>query len=118
MTDTTADAGLGGDSNVKGHVRQRSTWVRLLYMLILAAAWTIAEIVLIAVAVLQFLMLLFTGKTIDNLMDFSRSLALYMSEIVRFQTFVTEDLAFPFAPWPSEQAERPRRKRSVRSTEG
>ncbi len=102
MTDTTADSGLGGDSEVKSHVQKRSTWIRLLYMLILAAAWTIAEIVLVAVAVLQFLMLLFTGKTLNNLMSFSRNLALYMAQIVRFQTFVTDDLAFPFAPWPSE----------------
>ena len=103
MTDTTADAGLGGDSEIKRHVQRRSTWVRLLYMIILAVAWTIAEIVLVAVAVLQFLSLLFTGKTIDNLIGFGRSLADYMAEIVRFQTFVTEDLPFPFAAWPSEK---------------
>ncbi|MEZ5931710.1 MAG: DUF4389 domain-containing protein [Alphaproteobacteria bacterium] len=101
MTDTTADRGFGGNPDVKGHVQRRSTWIRLLYMLILAAAWTIAEILLVAIAVLQFLMLLFTGKTMDNLMGFSHGLADYMAAIVRFQTFVTEDLPFPFAPWPS-----------------
>lgn len=109
MTDTTADAGLGGESEVRNHVQRRSTWIRLLHMLILAAAWTIAEIVLIAVVVLQFLMLLFTGRTIDNLMGFSRGLADYMAAIVRFQTFVTEDLPFPFAPWPSAPTKLPRR---------
>lgn len=106
MTDTTADSGVGGEPEVKSHVQKRSTWIRLLYMLILAAAWTIAEIVLVAVAVLQFLTLLFTGKTLDNLMSFSRNLAAYMADIVRFQTFVTEDLTFPFAPWPSEPEKR------------
>jgi hypothetical protein len=106
MTETTADSGVGGEPEVKSHVQKRSTWIRLLYMLVLAAAWTIAEIVLVAVAVLQFLMLLFTGNTLDNLKDFSRNLASYMADIVRFQTFVTEDLAFPFAPWPSEQDKR------------
>ena len=102
MTDTTAHDGLDGNPELKRNVQRQSTWIRLVYMLILAVAWTIAEIVLIAIAVLQFLMLLFTGKTIDHLMDFSRSLAVYMADIVRFQTFVTDDLAFPFAPWPSE----------------
>ena len=101
MTDTTADAEQGGNADVKRHVRQRSTWVRLIYMLILAVAWTIAEVVLIAVVVLQFLAKLFTGEPIENLTSFGRSMAEYMAEIVRFQTFVTEDLAFPFTPWPS-----------------
>ena len=106
MTETTAEAGPGGSVEVKRHVRERSTWVRLIYMLILAVAWTIAEIVFVAVVVLQFLAKLFTGKPIDNLVSFGRNLAVYMAEIVRFQTFVTEDLAFPFTPWPSEPAEK------------
>jgi hypothetical protein len=111
MTDTTADTGYGGEPEVKNHVQRRSTWIRLLFMLILAAAWTIAEIVLIAVAVLQFLTLLFTGRTIDNLTGFGRGLADYMAAIVRFQTFVTEDLPFPFAPWPSTSPPAQLRKR-------
>jgi len=110
MSETTLDADLDDDADVKGHVRQRSTWIRLLYMIILAVAWTIAEIILIAIAVLQFLMLLFTGKPIDDLKTFGQSLAAYMAEIVRFQTFVSEDLAFPFASWPSP----PAKKRSKR----
>ncbi len=101
MTDTTADAKPGGNADVRRHVRQRSTWIRLIYMLILAVAWTIAEVVFIAVVVLQFLAKLFTGEPIENLISFGRKLAEYMAAIVRFQTFVTEDLAFPFAPWPS-----------------
>ena len=101
MIDTTVEAEPGGNGDVKRHVRQRSTWIRLIYMLILAVAWTIAEVVFIAVVVLQFLAKLFTGKPIENLVSFGRNLAEYMAEIVRFQTFVTEELAFPFTPWPS-----------------
>ena len=101
MTETTADAGPDGNGEVKRHMRQRSTWIRLIYMLILAVAWTVAEVVFIAVVVLQFLAKLFTGEPIGNLTSFGRNLAEYMAEIVRFQTFVTEDLAFPFTPWPS-----------------
>ena len=109
MTDTTADAGSDGNADVKRHMRQRSTWIRLIYMLILAVAWTIAEIVFIAVVVLQFLAKLFTGKPIENLLSFGRNLAEYMAEIVRFETFVTEDLAFPFTPWPTVQEQKPLR---------
>ena len=109
MTGTTAEAGRGANDDVKRHVRQRSTWVRLIYMLILAVAWTVAEVVLVAVVVMQFLTKLFTGKPIENLVSFGRSLAEYMAEIIRFQTFVTEDLAFPFTSWPSAPVRKPPR---------
>jgi hypothetical protein len=106
MTGTSTKAGFDGKGDVNRHVRQRSTWIRLVYMLILAVAWTIAEIVFVAVVVLQFLSKLFTGSPIANLLGFGRNLAEYMAEIVRFQTFVTEDLAFPFTPWPSVPEDR------------
>ncbi len=109
MTDTTAEAEHDGNDDVKHRARRRSTWIRLIYMLILAVAWTIAEVVFIAVVVLQFLARLFTGKPIENLVSFGRNLAEYMAEIVRFQTFVTEQLAFPFTPWPSVSEQNPSR---------
>lgn len=88
-------------TKVKDNLKQRSTWIRLIYMVILAVAWQVAEIVFAVVVVLQFLFKLVTGKPLDHLVTFARALADYMAQIVRFQTFVTEDLAFPFAPWPT-----------------
>lgn len=101
MTDAQSYSDNKGEAEIKSHLRQRSTWLRLIYMLILAVAWTVAEVVLVAVVVLQFLAKLFTGKPIDNLVDFGRSLAAYMAQIVLFETFVSEELAFPFTPWRS-----------------
>lgn len=101
MTGTQPYPDNEGGAEIKSHLKERSTWLRLVYMLILAVAWTVAEIVFVAVVVLQFLSKLFTGKPIDNLVDFGRNLAVYMAQIVRFQTFASEALAFPFTPWPS-----------------
>ncbi len=106
MTEAQPTSDDKGDAEIKSHLRERSTWLRLVYMLILAVAWTVAEIVFVAVVVLQFLAKLFTGKPIDNLVEFGRNLAVYMAQIVRFQTFVSEELAFPFAPWPSGSGQR------------
>lgn len=103
MTDAQPYSNNKGEAEIKSHLRQRSTWLRL----ILAVAWTVAEVVLVAVVVLQFLAKLFTGKPIDNLVDFGRSLAAYMAQIVLFETFVTEELAFPFTPWRSVSKQQP-----------
>jgi hypothetical protein len=92
-------------TKVKDNLKQRSTWIRLIYMVILAVAWQVAEIVFAVVVVLQFLFKLVTGKPLDHLVTFARALADYMAQIVRFQTFVTEDLAFPFEPWPVAASE-------------
>ncbi len=94
-------------TSVRGNMSQRSTWLRLVYMLILAVAWVVTEVIFIAVVVLQFLAKLFTGRPLRHLTDFGRSLADYMAQIVRFETFVTEDLAFPFVAWPSSAGENP-----------
>lgn len=106
MTEAQSTLDNGSSTELKGHLKERSTWLRLVYMLILAVAWTVAEVVFVAVVVLQFLAKLFTGKPIDRLVDFGRNLAVYMAQIIRFQTFVTEELAFPFAPWPSGSEQR------------
>lgn len=89
------------NNGVKDNLSQRSTWLRLVYMLVLAVAWGVTEVIFIAVVVLQFLAKLFTGSPLKHLTAFGGSLADYMAQIVRFETFVTEDLAFPFAVWPS-----------------
>ncbi len=113
-------------TKVKDNLKQRSTWIRLLYMVILAVAWNVAEIVFVVVVILQFLFKLVTGKPIDHLLTFGRALAEYLAQIVRFETFVTEDLAFPFAPWPAaasagappsteDQTASPERKAPTRS---
>lgn len=106
MTEAQPYSDDKGEAEIKSHLKERSTWLRLIYMLVLAVAWTVAEVVFVAVVVLQFLAKLFTGKPIDNLVDFGRSLAEYMAQIVRFETFVTEELAFPFTPWPSGSKQR------------
>jgi hypothetical protein len=92
---------------VKDNLSQRSTWLRLVYMLVLAVAWVVTEVIFIAVVILQFLAKLFTGHPLKHLTAFGGSLADYMAQIVRFETFVTEDLAFPFVAWPSPANDKP-----------
>ncbi len=92
-------------TGVTDNLSQRSTWIRFVYMLVLAVAWGVTEVIFIAVVAIQFLAQLFTGQPLKHVTAFGDSLAGYMAQIVRFETFVTEDLAFPFAAWPSSAIE-------------
>jgi Flp pilus assembly protein TadB len=91
----------GGDT-VKEHVRSGSTWLRLLFMIVVAFLWSVSRIVTGAVVVLQFFWVLFTGSTNENLLKFGESLATYSYQIIRYLTFNTEQRPFPFdADWPT-----------------
>ncbi|MBK5206084.1 MAG: DUF4389 domain-containing protein [Polaromonas sp.] len=74
----------------------RKLWVRLLLMLLLAAAFQLAASVLFFVAVLQLLLTLATDSPNARLRLFGRSLGCYLAQIADFESFSTEALPFPF----------------------
>jgi hypothetical protein len=92
----------GGD--VSDHIKSRSTWLRLIFMLLFAVIFYVAEMVLFAVAALQFLWKLFTGAVNARLTAFGANLAQFIRDIVLFQTFNTEQMPFPFTDWPDVAA--------------
>ncbi len=83
----------------KANLTSQSTWIRLIHMIVLGIAFNIAELVVGAVVVFQFLSKLLTGKANEHLKAFGAEVGLYLSCIVRFLTFETEDKPFPYAPW-------------------
>ncbi len=89
------------DENIKSSLRARGTWLRLAYMILFAIIIYVTGIVTTVVVVLQFLSKLFTGGVNAQLQGFGQSLGSYLSEIVCFLTFQTEDMPYPFAHWPS-----------------
>jgi len=75
-------------------------WRRGLYMLICAFLYNIAEIVVVAVAVLQFLSRLVTGNENKQLKTFGHGLSVFFFQTMQFLTFNSEEKPFPFNPWP------------------
>jgi hypothetical protein len=86
-------------SDLKDNVTSPAIWLRAVYMVVMAIAWTLAELVLAAVVLLQFLLRLFTGGPNANLLAFGRQLAAYAYNIFLFLTFNTEERPFPFCDW-------------------
>lgn len=76
------------------------TWLRGLFMLLFAIIWSVAEAVLLVVAILQFGFVLFTREKSGQLLSFGADMAEFMRAVVRFVTFNSDDKPFPFAPWP------------------
>ncbi|MCZ0954539.1 MAG: DUF4389 domain-containing protein [Rhodospirillaceae bacterium] len=98
------------ENRIAEHLTSRSSWLRLLYMVLFAALWSITRLVVLAVVILQVLFLLFSGGRNERLAGFGESLAVYSYQLVAYLTFASEEQPFPFSDWPdgsvsSEQAD-------------
>jgi hypothetical protein len=89
---------------LKKNVSERSTWIRGFYMLLFLLIYKLAAVVMIAVALFQFATKLLTGETNQRVRVFGQSLSLFVFQIWRFLTFNSDELPFPFAPWPEGSA--------------
>jgi Flp pilus assembly protein TadB len=99
MSDRMEHGGSSGD-DLKEHIKSRSTWLRLVFMLLFVFIFYISQMVLFAAAALQFLWKLFTGEVNERLTAFGANLAEFIRQIARFLTFNTEHMPFPFSDWP------------------
>ena len=85
---------------LKEHLKERKTWLRGLYMLLFAIFYAVAEIVITAVVIFQFLLALFTGKSNERLLKLGQSLSTYVYQILQFWTFNSDYHPYPFGAWP------------------
>ncbi len=87
-------------NDMSKNVKSETQWLRGLFMLLYFVVYEIAEMVVIFVAVLQFLFSIVTGNNNQNLRRFGSSLGKYAREIVDYITYNNESKPFPFAEWP------------------
>ena len=86
--------------DVKDNLKNQSTWMRGLYMLLYLIFSRIAEIVLAVVVLFQFLLKLFTGETNDRLLKLGQGLSTYLYQMFQYLTFNSEYKPYPFGAWP------------------
>jgi len=95
--------GNSGPSELEKNVKSRSTWMRLVFMLISLALLAVSRVVTAAVVLIQFFTVLLTGKAHEQLKTWGHSLAIYSYEVVDYVTFNSETRPFPFdADWPTK----------------
>ena len=85
---------------LKQNLKEKSTWIRGLYMLLFILFISVAKVVILAVIIFQFLSELITRKTNQRLLKFGQSLSTYSYQILVFLTFNSEYRPFPFGAWP------------------
>lgn len=82
------------------NLKDAGTWQRLVFMVLFALIWHVLALVLMVFVVVQFLFRAVSGRLFENAVPFAQSMATYAYEIIRFLTFRSDALPWPFAAWP------------------
>jgi len=91
-------------NKTKQNLKNKNTWMRILYMLLFVVAYAVAEFLLTAVVVVQVFFKLITGSLNERLLVLGKQTSQYVYDILRFMTFNSEDMPFPFKNWPDEKS--------------
>jgi len=84
----------------KQNIKTKETWIRGVYILIFVFAYSIAEVVMGAVVLMQFLFILFTAEKNEKLLALGQDVSYYIYQVMRYLTFNTDEKPFPFSDWP------------------
>jgi len=86
---------------IEKHLKSRSTWMRLVFMLVFWVLAGVTTFVASVVILIGFVWVLFTGETNDQLRKMGQGIATYISQIINYLTYNTEEKPFPFGEWPA-----------------
>jgi len=82
---------------------QKPKLIRLAYMLLFALIGRFVSIIVFFTAIFQFSYSYFKGKTNEEALKFTASLALYAKEIITYLAMNSEEKPWPMGEWPKEQ---------------
>jgi len=88
-------------NEVIDNIVQSSVWIRVLFMAAFAvASYFILLPLIIVLSIAQALFMLITAQNNANLRYFSATLALYVTQVVEYLTYLSEEKPYPFSDFP------------------
>lgn len=82
------------------NLKRPSAWFRVLFMAGFVIALYVTGIILLVLMLAQIVFSLFTGNDNLNLRRLGAGLSTYVSQILAFLTYNSDDKPFPFKPFP------------------
>ena len=87
--------------DIKENVKNTEVWLRGLFIVIFGAILYFAFILVWLLVVFQFFSKLLTGNVNLQLAGFGAGLVRYISQVLGYITFQSDERPFPFSPWPA-----------------
>ncbi|MDH5785810.1 MAG: DUF4389 domain-containing protein [Chromatiales bacterium] len=75
-------------------------WIRALYMLLFVLLYSVAEFVMVAVVLVQFGYRAINDASHPRLLSLGASISRYIYQVLRYLSFNTEIMPYPFSEWP------------------
>lgn len=97
--------------DIKENAKNVDVWTRGLFILIYGVIFYFLFALIWLVVIFQFIMKLITTELNEQLLDFSDSLNKYVSQILLYITFKSEERPFPFSPWPGNDEKNTAKKK-------
>jgi len=96
-----ANPGIRMNDQIKQHVQNTSTWMRILFILLFWLVFNIVELVIGVLVLFQVVNLLVTGERNVRVLELSAQMNRYAWHILQFVTFNSDARPFPFSDWDS-----------------
>lgn len=78
---------------------------RVLYLIIFYLIYSVSEIALLVIALVQFLLSVFSGEPSATLKGFGASLGIYVKQIAEYLSYASDQKPYPFSDWPEVGAD-------------
>ncbi|QBQ53456.1 DUF4389 domain-containing protein [Nitrosococcus wardiae] len=91
-------------TNVAQNLKNPTFWKRLLFMMLFAVAYTLAEFAVWAAIIFLIFYNLFTGGSNERAVTFGRQASAYIYHLLLYLTYNTEERPFPFSDWPKPES--------------
>jgi len=83
----------------RDNLTDKSTWMRLVYIVLFAIAFNIAEILIAIITVVQFFTVLFTKAPNARLQTLGGDLGGYIRDVTAFLTYQSDHMPYPVSDW-------------------
>lgn len=88
----------------KENIKSESFWLRSLFMILFLVVYRIVDVIVLLIAICQWLFVLITGDANSSLTSFSSALGRYVAQIIDYLGHASEEKPYPFSDWPEAQA--------------
>ncbi len=103
--------------NTRANLTKTSTWTRLIYIILFTITFRLAGLVIGMITLIQFFTVLLGGDAPNaRLKSFGRKLAAYVSQVIAFLTYASDNKPFPIGEWPDNADENGGKNRSAKPT--
>lgn len=106
------------DKQWKDSIKSESFWLRSVFMVLFFVVYRIVDILVLLVAISQWLYVLLSGDANQGLRKFAKGLSLYVAQIINYLSYNTEEKPYPFSDWPEENqtAAKTTKRKTARKT--